>query len=193
MWLTALPQLLMADSLQSLFTIRSIISSLTAPLTVLCIWLSLPASPARTLLSLTGGVVVAMDSGLLDTHISSFRGYMAPEWIGLASLCWMLRRHSCWWLAGTLLCVAIAGGHHPLALGCVLCVFAMVTRKNWSLLVSVLLLGFAFRALWMAELLQCDEGGLACIMTVAQGSAEQISPFSMVQRALHTRFWTELG
>ena len=193
MWLSKVPWLFWASSLEELFQIRFLIGASMAPMAAWSVWYS--SHRYRHISALACGLFVALDKGLIDTLISSFRGYMAPEWIGLATVFFVLSRTHKWALPFVGICVVIAGGHHPMALGALLgvvwlCFFP--SKYVWWMIVGVALCG-TFRCLSLYEIMQCDAGGWACIQTIALGSAEQLSFGQLLFRILHDRFWVEMG
>ena len=86
-----------------------------APIAAWCMWYV--SRQYRYISALACGLFVAFDKGLIDTLISSFRGYMAPEWISVATVFFVLSRTHKWMLPFVGMCMVIAGGHHPMALG----------------------------------------------------------------------------
>lgn len=193
MWISKAPWLWCASSLEELFQIRFLIGASMAPMAAWCVWYS--THQYRHISALACGLLVALDKGLIDTLISSFRGYMAPEWIALATCFFVLSRTHKWALSLVAGCVVIAGGHHPMALGALLGVtwlcFAQ-PKQIWKLIFAVILFG-VFRFLSLYEILQCDAGGWACIQTIALGSTEEMTFMQLVLRIVHDRFWVEMG
>ena len=88
MWISKAPWLWCASSLEELFQIRFLIGASMAPMAAWCVWYS--THRYRHISALVCGLLVALDKGLIDTLISSFRGYMAPEWISLATCFFVL-------------------------------------------------------------------------------------------------------
>ena len=93
--------------------------------------------------------------------------------------------------------IVVAGGHHPMALGCLLGLLALIPDYRHSKIMSIaivcLLCAFVFRLLWFFQILQCDEGGWACLEQIAMGSSETIGWMEVIFRVFHDRFWTEMG
>ena len=115
MWITTAPWIWLGDSLYSPFQIRFFWGSLIAPVGAWCFFVLAPKH--RYYGALVVGLLLAFDKGLIDTLVSSFRGYMAPEFISLASLSLVLheRGHRMGIYAGVFFCI-VAAGHHPMAL-----------------------------------------------------------------------------
>ncbi|MBM73952.1 MAG: hypothetical protein CMK59_01020 [Proteobacteria bacterium] len=190
LWVTAVPQVLVSTSLQDIFFFRTLISALVAPIGAAIIWEM--SDRDKMLSSLLGGVVLAADQGLVDTLLSSFRGYMAPEWVGIASLFFALgfKNAKLWCFVPALL--VIAGGHHPLALGALLStpLFLIWGSKSgsWRWII-VLFLGASLpRLFWMFQIAQCDAGGLECFTQIATGSSEQNGFLELIYRGYKEHF-----
>ena len=193
MWISKAPWLWCATSLEDLFQIRFFIGASIAPMAAWCAWYT--SHRYRHISAIACGLFVALDKGLIDTLISSFRGYMAPEWIALATVFFILSRTHKWALPLVGGCVVIAGGHHPMALGCVLglgWICFSQTKYAWKIILSILIFGF-FRFLSLYEILQCDTGGWSCIQAIALGSTEDLMLTQLIFRILHDRFWIEMG
>jgi hypothetical protein len=199
LWFTALPALLLSGDLHGFFVLRMLTGALIAPLGAA---VAMSAADRNPLLA--GGIAgtaLALDKGLIDTLVCSFRGYMSPEWIALAILLSVLAcRGRRWALPAAFACSAVAAGHHPMAYGACLAllpaslaVFRLEGPRPliWSA-VAFLLFSF-FRLLWIAELLQCDRGGLACLSGVALGSSESLAVSELLLRIAADRFATEMG
>jgi hypothetical protein len=196
MWISKIPWLWCASSLEELFSIRFIIGASIAPMGAWCAFHL--SDRLRYSSALFCGLILAADKGLIDTLVSSYRGYMAPEWIALSTIFVVLSRRYTWAIPFVGMMVIIAGGHHPMALGGLLGVvllFLFPIRRGLVLWVSILCVGLVslFRLLSLYEILQCDAGGLACIQSIALGSSEDISFWSVCIRILHDRFWVEMG
>ncbi len=196
LWVTAIPQIIFSSSLRELFLFRLGISALVAPigfLTTLELCRVKNIEP-RFLIGLIVGMILSFDVGLIDTYLSSFRGYMAPEWVALSFLLFVYAssREQKWLNVLSLLCIPIAGGHHPLALGVVLCSLLYIKKLRF-MVVGILILGFTGRIIWLWEILQCDSGGLACISEIASGSSEQMSYLDIVRRIWDDRICGEMG
>lgn len=196
LWATAIPQVVLSGSLRELFLFRLGISALVAPMGFLT---ALELCRVKNiehgfLIGSIVGVILAFDVGLIDTFVSSFRGYMAPEWVGLSFLFFVYAqsRENKWLHVLSLLCIPISGGHHPLALGVVLCSLLYVEKLRFMTIV-VLILAFSGRIIWLWEIVQCDAGGLACISEIASGSSEQITSSDILQRIWKERILGEMG
>lgn len=193
MWLSKVPWLWCASSLEDLFHIRFFIGASMAPMAAWCVWYS--SRRYRHISALACGMFVALDKGLIDTLISSFRGYMAPEWVSLATVFFVLSRTHKWALPLVGACVVIAGGHHPMALGVLLAVGWLCfdqSKYAWWIILGIAIFG-VFRCLSLYEIMQCDAGGWACVQTIALGSSEQLSLHRLLFRIVHDRFWVEMG
>ena len=198
LWFSTLPFLSMASSLQELFWFRFLGNVVIIPLGMLSVYILLPKH--RIFGAGAVGALLAVDSGLLDTLVSSFRGYFAPEHMGLACLGVALypkkRRLG---LGLAIVGSVLAGGQHPLALGSLLGLgfLGLLTwgrsRQNFWLGLGLVVLCFLPRIFWTWQLLQCDSGGLSCLSEIAMSSSERVSIFSQLIRVLHDRFWVEMG
>ena len=196
LWITAVPQIVISDSLEMMFACRVFISGLVAPLGAAVVWHM--AKRDRALSAWLGGTTLALDQGLMDTLISSFRGYMAPEWIGLASLLFAIgfRIPKVWCFVPAIL--IIAGGHHPLALGTLLCLplFLIWNLRDWQWIVLSCLCVSLPRLFWMYKIAQCDAGGFDCFTQIATGSSEQYGYWELFYRAYKEHFgdtWSYVG
>ena len=198
LWVTATPFVLLSGSLNELFGWRFAVGATIAPLGALAAYLL--ASQHRYKAACLAGGVLVVDKGLIDTLLTAFRGYMAPEWIALMTVGIVLVLRGKKWglpLAG---CAAvIASGHHSMAIGVfpafwLLCFYCRKPAFYMWLSLALFLLFSCFRLLWMWEISQCDAGGLECFSTVALGSSEEsVSAFGFLQRALWDRFVVEFG
>jgi len=198
LWVTALPLVVLADDLNTLLTLRFWLGALVVPFALIVLWLLVKQQ--RWLSLIVGTVLLAWDSGLIDTSISAFRGYLAPEFIGLATVGFALWLRGQQW-GGCLACVAtvIAGGHHPLALGCLLGIVWLLVQmakqsRSWFLIsVFAMLIACIPRILWMVQLLQCDAGGWQCIQNISLSSSEALSITTVMTNIFHDRLWIEMG
>ena len=198
LWITALPLVFVADDLETLLTLRFWTGALVVPFAMAILWLL--GKPHQWLAMILGAVLLVWDSGLIDTSVSAFRGYLAPEFIALATVGFALWVRGHRW-GGCLACVAtvVASGHHPLALGCLLStvwLLAQMAKQSWSwFLISVFASALAClpRVLWIVQLLQCDAGGLQCLQNVSLSSAETLSVVSVAWDIVHDRLWIEMG
>ena len=196
LWVTAIPQVIFSGSLRELFLFRLGISALVAPIGFLTALelCRVKNIESRFLIGLIVGMILSFDVGLIDTYLSSFRGYMAPEWVALSFVFFVyaISREQKWLNVLSLLCIPIAGGHHPLALGIVLCSLLYVKKLRFMIVV-VLILGFSGRIFWLWEILKCDTGGFACVLEIASGSSEQMSYLDILRRIWDDRIWGEMG
>ncbi|MFT5681509.1 MAG: hypothetical protein ACI8RZ_002415 [Myxococcota bacterium] len=186
LWVTAAPLVWLADSLTMLFTLRFVVGALIAPLGFLVAWRL--ARTNRLLAGAIAGGLLAMDSGLVDTLVSSFRGYGAPELLAGASL-GLLVGHRAGLVVGAVLLVA-AAGHHPFAAGAALgaaLVLPWGDRGAIALAVGAGILIALPRLAWIADLADCGAGLVACLSPVALGSSEPLSRADLLVRALSDR------
>ena len=193
MWITKAPWLWCASSLDGLFRIRFFIGASIAPMAAWCAWYS--STRYRYISAIACGMLVALDKGLIDTLTSSFRGYMAPEWISIATVLVVLSCRYTRILPMVGVCVVIASGHHPMASGALLGVLWLCRtypKHIWWMGFGIAIAGI-FRSVALYQIMQCDAGGLDCIRSIAFGSAEEISTFEVLVRILHDRFWVEMG
>ncbi|MEC7986154.1 MAG: hypothetical protein VX278_13400, partial [Myxococcota bacterium] len=198
MWLTTMPWIWLSDSLYQLFLLRFFWGSLIAPIGALCFFLLAPKN--RYLGSAAVGFLLALDKGLIDTLVSSFRGYMAPEFIALESLAIVLNEKGYrYGLFASLFFCIVAAGHHPMALASLAGWFlyalhAKMSLKEWGICFAILFLSSVFRLIWLFEIAQCDAGGLQCFEIIAMGSSETaLTIKEMFVRIVHDRFLTEIG
>ena len=199
LWLLVLPLVPLADSLEALFRLRFILGGLVAPLGALAAWL-LASPKSRGAAAVAAGVVLAFDVGLVDTLVSSFRGYGAPELLAVATLGLALALTGRPWglpLAGA--AVVGATGQHPFAAGAAVgAVLALpgaacgVDRRwRWAAVATVALLCVP-RLAHLAWLADCGDGAWACLGRVATGSAEPDTPrFEMLRRMFNDRVLVE--
>jgi len=197
LWIFSFPMVLFSQSLEGLLGMRFWVGALVVPLAGLILLVSDIRNVFWALLLVI--VLLSFDSGLIDTLLSAFRGYMAPEFFALATVGFIVTEKKQWW--GTSLAsvsTIMAAGHHPLALGCFVAVAWLFWRtathsKKWFLIAVVLsFLALLPRMIWLYQLLQCDQGGLACLQMVALSSSEQIG-VNVFWSILHDRFWVEMG
>ena len=193
LWVTAWPLVQMATSLEQLFALRFWQASLIAPLTLLAthrLTRDLRAAGCAAAL-------VALDSGLVDTLVSSFRGYGAPELLALASLAlaWTLPGRAVWLLLLPLILIA-ASGQHPFATGAALGGLAalpwLLRAHHPRVLLLALVLGVLCclpRLWWIQTMADCPGGSpLSCLSTIAWGSSEgALSRPQLLWRALLDR------
>jgi hypothetical protein len=188
---------LFSSSLEGAFALRFWSGAMVVPLAgLILLCCRVQKSLAAILLAI---VILSFDAGLIDTLLSSFRGYMAPEFFALATFGYVLAEQKKWW-GSTIASVStiIAAGNHPLALGCYVAVGWLLWKtcqhsKKWFF-VAVLssLLAFLPRLFWLSQLLQCDQGGLACLQGVAFSSSQPLGIHTL-WTIFHDRFWIEMG
>ncbi len=199
LWLMALPLVPFAGSLEELYRLRFIVAALVAPLGALAAWL-LAAPRARGAAAVAAGVVLALDVGLVDTLVSSFRGYGAPELLALATVGLALALTGRPWglpLAGA--AVVGATGQHPFAAGAALGALAALPgaaqgvdrRWRWATAATIAALCLP-RLAHLAWLADCGDGAWACLGRVASGSAEPDTPRTeMLRRLFNDRVLVE--
>ena len=127
---------------------------------------------------LVASSILTLDMGLVDTMLSSFRGYWAPECMAVATigfLCWQQGRK--WGAHVTTVATVVAMGQHPLVLGTFpALIWLWYTQyqrsESWGLSVGLALACSLPRLLWVYQLMQCDAGGLACLTDIAVSSSE---------------------
>jgi hypothetical protein len=196
LWMTHVP-LLMGRNLEEAFALRCLQAALIAPIGSLCAWKITQHSVFCTVIV---GVILALDPGLQDTLITGFRGYSAPEWLGLSLLgivFWLEGRK--WGIALSIVGWGIASGHHPLALGLLFsslfALYLLKDEKGWFVFSLLCLVAvFVPRIMWTWVLLQCDAGGIQCLLDIASGSAQvEKSVFSLLGSAFFDRFHNEMS
>jgi hypothetical protein len=194
LWVTHLP-LLIGRSLREVFVLRCLQAALIAPIGAYAAW---RLSRGNILCTLAVGLLLGLDPGLRDTLVVGFRGYGAPEWLALSSLGFILWHLGNKW--GILLfggAWMIASGQHPLTLGCGLSVVLLGVwlRKSPKLLLLFLLsIGICSlpRVFWTVELMQCDSGGIQCLLDIANSSSQQETPeASLLFKGVWDRFNSE--
>ncbi|MGC6510667.1 MAG: hypothetical protein ACON4U_19770 [Myxococcota bacterium] len=194
LWVTHLP-LMWGRNLHEVFVFRCAQAAVIAPLASYTVWI---LSSHRIGVSLVAGLLLALDPGLRDTLVVGFRGYGAPEWFMLSFFGLVAYSQNKRW--GILIFGAawvIASGQHSLTFGAIVGVFYSafvftVNPKDHLLLLFTLGLTLLPRLLWVGEVLQCDEGGVQCLMTIASGSSEsELSVWDTLIRGLQDRFHVE--
>lgn len=198
LWIVSAPLLLFSSSLASLFWWKCVATTVVIPC---ALWMVLQETRRHQwfwMLVMTS--VLTLDMGLLDTMLSSFRGYWAPECMAVASMGLVL------WHRGnqsgahlTTAATIIAMGQHPLVLG-MFPVLLWIWHQQWNRgeawyvsigLASILLIP---RAFWVQHLMECDAGGLACVTNIAVSSSESgQTSLQLIGRALKDRLWVEMG
>lgn len=194
LWVTAWPLVQLAGSLEGLFALRFWQAALIAPLVLLATWRLTRDLRAAAL----AAALVVFDSGLVDTLVSSFRGYGAPELVAAATLGAIAAQGgSRLGLAAIPVALVAASGQHPFATGAALGVLtALPWLKPRRGLLAAAALGAVCclpRLWWIGRLADCPDGPAACLSTVAWGSAEGgMSRLALLLRAVGDRS-TELG
>lgn len=186
LWVTAAPLVWLADSLSALLTLRLMVGALIAPLGFLAAWRL--AKTDRLLAASVAGGLLALDSGLVDTLVSSFRGYGAPELVAGAAL-GLLAGHRAGLAIGAILLVA-AAGHHPFATGAALgaaLVLPWGNRRAVAVAAGAGILVALPRLVWIADMADCGEGLSACLAPIALGSSEALSRVDLLGRAVTDR------
>ena len=207
LWLWVLPLVAMAPSLSALVKLRMVQAALVAPVAAAAAWVLAGAGrPAgdgclrRAVAALGAGVVLALDPGLVDTLQVAFRGYAAPELLGLATLFGALAlRARAWALPLATVCLVGASGQHPLATGAVLGAVAALpwlqAAVGWRVVAMSVGVGVVVllpRLVHVASVADCGAPALACIAAVASGSVEaETSSWVLITRALHDRVMVE--
>ena len=200
LWVTAVPDVLLASSLQDAFVYRFVQGALIAPVGAVTAWQLAKSRPVfeRVLAAGLSGVFLALDPGLVDTLVSSFRGYGAPEWIALAGLGFAFRERL-WGIPLAVTALMVASGHHPFATGALvagLLLLALLRVPRKTLLMAV---GIAFvlaiprlqHIFWLGN---CGDGIRVCLETIALGSSQlEDSRWALLQKAVHDRFLVDLG
>ena len=198
LWLFALPQVLLADSLAGMFALRAVQAALIAPVAALAAAAFAPRRPAQA--ALGAGLVVAADPGLLDTLGVAFRGYGAPELAAASALGLGLavhRRSS--GPAIAVLSALAALGQHPMAAGLLLGVVAGLVvvrapRRPVVLAVALGALAMIPRGWTLVQQAGCGGPALDCLGAVARSSSEPgVGAWGLLIRALHDRILVDFG
>ena len=201
LWMTVWPLTQIANSLEQLFQLRFVLGATVAPLAAASAWLLSPIGLTRWLAGTLAGILLALDPGLVDTLVISFRGYAAPEWVGLATLFGALSlRGQRWALPGAGIALLGAAGQHPMATGMILgglCALPWFARHSgrrsveWA--VGVCAIVALPRLYIIKQQSECGQPALECLSTVALGSSEpDMGTQEIVSRAFHDRFSVEL-
>ena len=194
LWVLGLPCVLLGRSLEGVLAVRFAIGALVAPLGAAAAAAWSPAGRARWIAGATAGLVLAWDPGLVDTLVSSFRGYGAPELVALAALGAGLGGRAGASLAAV--AAVAATGQHPMAAGLGVGLLGLAGRWDrrawiWALVAGTL--AALPRLAWLWSLGQCGAGLVECLGGVATGSAEpDVARWAMVRRAVWDRFVVEL-
>ena len=196
LWLWAWPLLHLAGSLEQLFALRFGVGALVAPIAVITAWWAGPGGVRSGVAAFAAGIFVAVDPGLRDTLVSAFRGYGAPEWMGLATLGLAAAHRGARWGAGlTVLALVGAAGQHPMAAGAALGLIGLfgLPRRQVGIALGLGALALLPRLLHLAWLADCGEGIVPCLGHVALGSSESLTLGQLLARALHDRLLVDLG
>ena len=144
--------------------------------------------------------ILTLDMGLVDTMLSSFRGYWAPECMAVATIGLILWQQGRNWGAHlTTVATIVAMGQHPLVLGTLpALIWLWYTQykhsESWWLSVGLAMVCSLPRCFWVYQLMQCDAGGFACLTDVAVSSSEDgASLVSMIGGIFGDRLWVEMG
>jgi len=204
LWFLMLPFVALAENLSELFALRFCVGALVAPLGFAAAyhWLSPTVqSTRRWAASITAGIFLAFDPGLLDTLVSGARSYGAPELMGATTLLLAMGlRQYPWALPLMAVTFVAAVGHHPLALGMALGGMVMISslhRANGGRTIKLALIlgGIACipRILRLAAIMNCGESILGCLGQVAQSNIVEPEPWStLVFKAVHDRWVVDL-
>ena len=187
LWVTAAPLVAAAGSLEELLTLRFVLGALIAPLGFLAAWSV--ARQRRLLAGSITGAVLAVDSGLVDTLVSAFRGYGAPELLAGAALCLLAWSGRAGTIAGVVLLI-VAAGHHPFAAGAVAGVVLILPWQDRKTMAAAVLIGLLVaipRLLWIGSMADCGDGILGCLSPIALGSSEPLGRWALLQRAMSDR------
>jgi hypothetical protein len=200
LWVVAWPMVRLAGSLHEVFVLRFGWGALAAPAAGLGAALLDPDRPRAPLLAALAGGLVAADPGLVDTLVIAFRGYGAPELVGLGTVGLLLAlRGSRGGLLLATLAFVLASGQHPMGtaggLGALVLLPALVRRLGGWTVGAAALLALVLvtpRLLILARMADCGQGAAACLSAVAlQSSEADVSPLAFVTRAFHDRFAVE--
>jgi len=212
LWITMLPLVHAARSLQELFRLRFVVGAAVAPLGFLATWVWAAREDGKRVWTegrwsqlcgaVAAGVVLAVDPGLVDTLVSGARGYAAPEVAALLTLLLALAWRGSAVAGIAAACVlVVAMDLHPLAaglgLGCLLLLPGMGERMGYAELGTAFLFGLLFalpRLLRLLALAQCGPDAMACLAEVARSNVhgdESVQLLFLV--AAHDRLLVDLG
>lgn len=212
LWLSAVPLVHAARSLEELFTLRFVLGAAIAPLGAVAafVWAAddgdapLLASPraGQWAAALCAGVVLAVDPGLSDTLVNGARAYGAPELLTLVTLLLGLawRGHP-WPALFAAAALVVATGHHPLAFGAALGVALLLPGLGERLdlsdlgVAAAVALVFALpRIVRLVSLVNCGDDPLSCLSVVATSNVEDdVALREVIERAFNDRYVVELG
>ena len=197
LWILSLPLMSLSNSLTQLFWWKCLATTIVVPISM---WMSAQLIQRYQLFwMLVLAMILTFDMGLVDTMLSSFRGYWAPECMAIAciGLVYWDKGHA-WGGHFATVWTVIAMGQHPLVFGCLPALFwlwnSMRQRgQRWWISIVLAFVCTIPRIVWLWELSFCDAGGLACFTDIASSSSEDVSTWSMVSRAFVDRLWVEMG
>lgn len=197
LWILSLPLVGLANSLSQLFWWKCVATTVVVPISMSLIMVTVEKH-AR-FWAVVMAVILTLDMGLVDTMLSSFRGYWAPECMALVCVGLVYWEKGCTWGAHlATVATVVAMGQHPLVLGCTPALmwlwWSMWRREAswwWAVLLAVVCV--IPRGFWIWELMQCDAGGFACLTDIAVSSSEDTTFWSMISAVLVDRLWVEMG
>lgn len=198
LWIVSAPLLLLSSSLSTLFWWKCVSTTILIP--GACWMVTQITEKNHLFWMMVIATILTLDMGLVDTMLSSFRGYWAPECMMISLIGILLWQRGFWWGAALASGVTvIAMGQHPLVLGTVPALIWLWWEQYrraefwWA---SVLFAAICLlpRVFWVYQLMQCDAGGFTCLTDIAVSSSEaEISMVDMITRVLHDRLWIEMG
>jgi len=198
LWILSAPLMVVSSNISSLFWWKFVATTIVVPC---ALWMVVQETKYHQwfwMLVVTS--ILTLDMGLVDTMLSSFRGYWAPECMAVASI-GLILWHRGNPMGGHIATVAtiIAMGQHPLVLG-MLPVLGSIWYQQykrgeaWYVSIGLAILLLIPRAIWMFELMQCDAGGFACLSNIAVSSSESSqTSIQLLGRVLKDRLWVEMG
>lgn len=198
LWILSAPLLLVSSCLSDLFWWKCVATTILIPCAS---WMVIQVTEKyQWFWMMLISSILTLDMGLVDTMLSSFRGYWAPECMTIAIMGLLLwqRGFQCG-AALTTVATIIAMGQHPLVLGTVPALIWLWWEQYrraefWLVSVGLAAVFLLPRVLWLYHLIQCDAGGFACLTNIAVSSSEsEISTVDMLVRVLHDRLWIEMG
>lgn len=198
LWILSAPLIAVSSSISSLFWWKCVATTILVPCALWMVVQEIKRHQWFWMLVVTS--ILTLDMGLVDTMLSSFRGYWAPECMAVASM-GLILWHRGNPIGGHIATVAtiIAMGQHPLVLG-MLSVLGWIWYQQckrgeaWYISVGLAILVLIPRASWVFELMQCDAGGLACLTNIAVSSSESSqTSIQLIGRVLKDRLWVEMG
>ena len=198
LWIISSPILLLSSSLTDIFWWKCIATTVAIPCA--CWMVIRLVNTHQWFWMLVISSVLTLDMGLVDTMLSSFRGYWAPECMAVATIGLMVWHQGREWGAYvTTVCTIVAMGQHPLVLGTIPALiwlwYTQYTRsEGWWWSIGLAMVFSLPRLCWIYQLMQCDAGGIACLTDVAVSSSEAgTSVVEMVSGVFYDRLWIEMG